>query len=155
LTEEQSSDALPSLRESALPNFRESALPNFRESDFSSIRESTFPSIRESTLPSFRESALPSLRESALPSLRESALPSPQGSSIASLRHPASGFRGPPPRDFSEATSSAQDFRAKSAVQPPRSQSQPFVFFEKFLSADELRNEAEAKRKLDAEFDAR
>ncbi len=147
MTEEQSSDALPSLRESALPSFRESALPNFPESDF--------PSIRESTLPSFRESALPSFRESALPSLRESALPSLQGSSIASLRQPAPGFRGSPPRDFPEATSLAQDFRAKSAIQPPRSQFQPFIFFEKFLSADELRNEAEAKRKLDAEFDAR
>jgi len=29
------------------------------------------------------------------------------------------------------------------------------VFFEKFLSPDELRSEAEAKRKLDAELDAR
>jgi hypothetical protein len=155
LSEEQSSDALPSLRESALPNFRESALPSLRESALPNFRESDFPSIRESTLPSFRESALPSLRESALPSLRESAPPSLQGSSISGLRHPAPGFRGPPPRDFSEATSLAQDFGAKPAVQPPRSQSQPFVFFEKFLSADELRNEAEAKRKLDAEFDAR
>jgi hypothetical protein len=139
LTEQQSSDALPSFRESALPSFRESALPSFRES----------------ALPSFRESDFPSIRESTLPSLRESALPSPQGSSIANLRNPASGFRGPPPRDFPEATSLPRDFGAKSAVQPPRSQSQPFIFFEKFLSADELRNEAEAKRKLDAEFDAR
>ena len=98
----------------------------------------------ESALPSSRESALPSSRESALPSSRESALPSSRESAQPSLRESAA------PTGSREESGQKQNKRTQ----------QPFVFFEKLLSQDELRNEAAAaaaaaERNLGAQLDTR